>query len=104
HRLGVALATGLDKGETLLDVTACGTNERAPLEARDRHTVVRDHVHQDHLCITNHATHRTHSEDATSAPPLSRRNCSPALCCRRGSMWLLPDRQSGTILPLGTAA
>ena len=36
HRLGVALATGFDKGEVLLNVTACGTNESAPLEARER--------------------------------------------------------------------
>jgi hypothetical protein len=45
-----------------LDILAFRTHEGAPLEARDRHCVVLDNLHQNHLSIAEETTHRMRPE------------------------------------------
>src|ERR1700704_692417 len=62
HRFGfAALLDGLDENEALLDVMAVRAHEGGTLEARHRHGVVLDSLHQNHICSARHTTHRTYS-------------------------------------------
>jgi hypothetical protein len=61
HRLDVAFAAVFREDQAPLDIVAFRTHEGVSLEARDRHGVVLDHVHEDHLGAARHTTHRTHS-------------------------------------------
>jgi hypothetical protein len=47
---------------------ACRTHESVALEAKDRRGVVLDNLHQDHLSVAGHTTHRTHSETSSARP------------------------------------
>jgi hypothetical protein len=40
----------------------------AAFEAKDRRGVVLDNLHQDHLSVAGHTTHRTHSETSSARP------------------------------------
>jgi hypothetical protein len=60
HRHWLTLALpNLPEDKSPLNITAGRTHEGVVLEARHRHGVVLDYLHQIHLCSARQTTHRT---------------------------------------------
>jgi hypothetical protein len=70
HWHGIVVPTVLGEDQAPLYVVAFRAHEGVVLEAGGCHGVVLDHMHQGHLSVARHTTHRTHSKQISSARPI----------------------------------